>query len=173
MWKTGIISAYLTRALWRSNEIIWIKALNKDQIPLVWELIRFQRILPISLGKGYQSQSQGEGGSLLLLGNWAARPSRALFQPWVLLRLTVPRLPPATGNFAVNFWVSSSSGAPGNCSLRVTFGWWHKRVFLWMMAVEGWFRKLASLKLTTAAWTHPGWRLLGLEARRSHKGPQI
>lgn len=38
--------------------------------------------------------------------------------------------------------------------------------------VEGWSRKLASLRLTTAACTHPGWRFLGLEARKSHKGPQ-
>lgn len=40
------------------------------------------------------------------------------------------------------------------------------------MAGEGWLRKPTSLKFTTAAWTHPV-AVPGLEARRSHKGPQM
>jgi hypothetical protein len=45
-----------------------------------------------------------------------------------------------------------------------------QRVFLFMVATLGWFRKPTSLKFTTAAWTHPGCWFLSLEARRNHKG---
>lgn len=107
-----------------------------------------------------------------LLCTWAVcivQLQACLSSSTVLPNPTTPRFALVTGNPAASFWVSSQSEVQENCSLRATFGWWHRRVFLFLVAVKGWFRKPVSLKVATAAWTHPGWQLLGLKERRSHQ----
>lgn len=75
----------------------------------------------------------------------AEAPGLTLFQLRVLPNPTAPRFPPATGNSAANFWVSSQSGAPENYSLRATFGWWQRRFSCsWWLQRAGLGSQLAS-----------------------------